>query len=333
MTRATQAAALVLADTTGQIRVTQVAVLALARDAHPVYVTQASVLALTTMIPCMTQRCQCWKITRRDGITFAFTTHDKAITFLGVLYKPCASLTASAFESAVIGGSGGAGDSEARGILADDSITEHDLANGLFDGATIEVWQVSWGDITDTPKRLGKGIIGKSTQGGARYTMEMLSTGAKLSQRPLLDTYTPACRWNLGDGRCPVNLPALAVSGTVSALLAKNALQRNRYRQFIDASLTQADGYFNFGHLTWVTGDNAGLASEVKSYSSSNDLITLWGVMPYEIQVGDTYTITPGCDKTQTDHVTKFGLTKATFGGFADIPGTDSMMKTPNAKS
>lgn len=333
MTRVTQSAALALVDSGGETRISESVALVLFREAQPVYVTQAAVLALASVTPCVTKRCQCWKITRRDGITFAFTTHDRPVSLMGVTYNPCNSLSASAFESGIIKSAGDAGDAEAAGIISDDSISEHDLVNGLFDGATIEVWQVSWGDISDTPRRLAKGIVGKTTQSGTRYTMEFLSTGAKLSQRPLLDNYTPACRFELGDGRCPVNLPALAVSGTVSALLARNALQRNRHRQFIDSSLAQANGYFNFGRLTWTSGDNDGLSVEVKSYDSSNDLITLWGAMPNEIQIGDTYTITPGCSGTRDDHIVKFGLTMTTFGGFPDIPGTDSMMRTPNAKS
>lgn len=331
MTRATQAGILALADVSGEIRTTQTVVLALARDAKPMYLTQAAVLVLSTGVPCQTMRCQCWKITRRDGEVFAFTTHDRSVDFIGVTYLPCHSLSASAFSSGVISSGGGVGDAEAEGIISDDSITEHDLANGLFDGATIEVWQVSWGDITDTPKRLCKGVIGKTTQGGARYKAELLSTGVKLSQRPLLDVCTPTCRFQPGDGRCPLDLTTLDVSGAVTTLMTRNALQRNRYRQFIDVGLTQADGYFDFGKLTWLTGSNAGISSEVKSYSSATDTITLWGVMPNEIEVGDTYTITPGCDGTRDSHVTKFGLTMASFGGYPDIPGSDSMMQTPNA--
>ena len=333
MSRVTQGSVLALASFSGGLRLTHTATLALARDSYPVLVTQAAVLMLATTAPCATMRCQCWKLTRRDGRVFAFTTHDQIVEFMGLEYMPCNSLVASAFESGVISSGGSVGDAEVNGILADESITEHDLASGLFDGALVEIWQVSWGDITDTPRRLAKGILGKTTQGGIRYTAELLSTGAKLSQRPLLDTVTPACRFRLGDGRCPVNLAALEVDSEVTGLLARNALQRNRFRQFVDSSLTEADGYFDFGRLTWTSGDNAGISSEVKSYDAGDNIITLWEIMPNEIQVGDEYTITPGCDGTRAAHTDKFGLTMASFGGFPDIPGFDSMVQTPNARS
>jgi uncharacterized phage protein (TIGR02218 family) len=331
--RTSQAGILALYDGDGDIRTSQSSVLVLYRESQPVVFSQACVLALASISPCISYRCQCWKITRRDGNVFAFTTHDEPITFQSIEYLPCNSLVASAFEAGVITSGGGVGDAEVNGILADESITEHDLASGLFDGALVEIWQVSWGDVTDTPRRLAKGILGKTTQGGVRYTAEMLSTGAKLSQRPLLDTVTPACRFRLGDGRCPVNLAALEVDSEVTGLLARNALQRNRFRQFVDSSLTEADGYFDFGRLTWTTGDNAGISSEVKSYVAGDNIITLWEIMPNEIQVGDEYTITPGCDGTRTAHTDKFGLTMASFGGFPDIPGFDSMVQTPNARS
>lgn len=331
--RTSQAGALALHDGVGDARVSQSAALILYRESQPTIISQACTLVLASIAPCVSYRCQCWKITRRDSQVFAFTTHDRPVTFRDVEFLPCNSLEASAFESGIVTSASGAGDSEINGILADDAITERDLASGLFDGAQIEVWQVSWGDVTDTPKRLAKGILGQATQGGIRYTVEMLSTGAKLSQRPLLDTVTPACRFRLGDGRCPVDLGALEVNGTVSGVLARNALQRNRFRQFIDTILTQADGYFDFGRLTWTTGDNTGISSEVKSYAATGDIITLWEIMPNEIQIGDEYTITPGCDGTRSTHTTKFGLTMASFGGFPDLPGIDSMMQTPNAKS
>lgn len=333
MTRTSQAVTLALVDGIADARTSQSAALVLYRESQPTMISQSVVLALASVAPCVSYRCQCWKITRRDNQIFAFTTHDRAVVFQGVTHNPCHSLKASAFESGIISGDGGIGDAEIEGILSDDSITEKDLAGGLFDSAKIEVWQVSWGDVTDTPRRLAKGIIGKTTQGGITYEAEMLSTGAKLSQRPLLDTVTPGCRFTVGDGRCPVNLAALAVFGAVSAVLERNALQRNRYRQFIDSSLTQTNGYFDFGNIYWVTGDNAGITSEVKSYASSGDVITLWDVMPNEIQIGDTYIMTPGCDGRKATHTGKFGLTMASFGGFPDLPGLDAMIETPNAKS
>lgn len=347
--RTTQAAQLVLAKEDVPLRTTQAATLVLARDGQPLRttqaaltvldytisqarITQAAVLCLTAGAPCLTQRAQVWKITRTDGITFAFTTHDEPVNWMGLTYTPCDSLRASASESGIING-GSIGDTTVNGVLSDDSITEFDLANGLFDGATVEVWLVPWNDsvyTTDQPQRIAAGVLGKTSQGGITYTAEMLTPGSKLTTRPLLESYTPACRWDLGDGRCPVDLEALRVASTVTGIEAKNAFNRATFRRFFDTGLTEQDGYFDFGILTWTTGDNAGLSSEVKEYGDG--MVTLWNAMPNEIQSGDQYTIVPGCNKTREDHTTKFGLNMVDFGGFPDIPGQDVLIRTPNAK-
>ena len=348
--RVTQAATLVLAKDAQPLRTTQAATLVLAKDAQPIRttqsaltvldytisqarVTQAAALALVTEVPCLMRRAQVWKITRTDGITFAFTTHDEPVKWMGLTYTPCDSLKASAADSGILSAGGGVGDSAVNGILSDDSITEHDLANGLFDGATVEVWLVPWDQSTyaaDQPQRLTAGLLGKTSQGGLTYTAEMLTPGSKLTTRPLLEAYTPACRWDLGDGRCPVDLEALRVASTVTGIEAKNAFSRATFRRFFDTGLTEPDGYFDFGVLTWTTGDNAGLSSEVKEYGGG--MITLWNAMPSEIQAGDQYTIVPGCNKTREDHTVKFGLNMVDFGGFPDIPGQDVLIRTPNAK-
>lgn len=299
-------------------------------------VTQAAVLALVTKTPSLTQRCQLWKITRADAFVFAYTTHDENVDFRGVTYKACESLSATATDAGILS-AGGIGDTQINGLLVDDAITEHDLVNGLFDGARVEVWEHPWGgDDQDVTRLLTRGVLGKTTHGGVTYSAEMLSPGVKLSQKPLLDTYTPACRYrDLADPRCPVSPELLRITGSVTSVESRDAFNRATYRRFTDTSLVsssnaQADGFWSLGILTWITGDNAGIESEVKSDAAG--VVTLWNSMPEEIAVNDTYSIIPGCDGSVESHTVKYGLTMIDFGGQPDIPGTDNMVRTPNAK-
>lgn len=332
-TRTTQAATLVLVKDLQPMRTTQAVTTVLDYTISQARITQAATLALTAGAPCVTKHAQCWKIVRKDGLTFAFTTHDEPVWFMGLKYLPCDSLMSSASENSTISGNGAVGNMEAKGVLSDDSITESDLANGLFDGATIEIWSVPWNQtdyVEDGPFRINAGVFGQTTQGGVSYTIEMITPGSKLTTRPLLETYTPACRWEFGDGRCPVDKEALKQTSAVTGIEAKNAFQRATYRRFFDTTLGQADNYFDFGELRWLTGANTGIRSEIKSYEGG--LVTLWAVMPNSIETGDTYEITPGCDKTEDNHRNKFGLNMVDFGGFPNIPGTDIMTRTPNSK-
>ena len=328
--RVTQSGILALCKPSPAAHLTQAVTLVLAHEFVGACITQAAVLALVVETPAMTQRAQLWTLTRTDGAEFCYTTHDEAQEWRGRLYKPCDSLQASASSGGLI--SGGVGDVQVKGILSDAAITARDLAGGVFDGATVEVWVVQWGDDEQgfIPYRLTKGVLGKISQGEQSFTAEMLTPAARLQQRPLLQQHTPACRWRLGNGRCPVDLDALRVISFVTAA-SIDAVRMARYRMFYDEARGEADGYFADGDLTWTTGDNAGLGSEVKT--NDGKWFTLWSPMPNEIQPTDEYQITPGCNKTRTDHTTKFGLNMVDFGGFPDIPGNDALVETPNAKS
>lgn len=329
--RSTQEVVLVLHNDSPTARVTQEVALVLVSDLPAVKLTQEVVLALVHETPCLQQLAQCWKITRVDGSVFRFTTHDQPVVMLGQTYLPCESLQASAVSGGMV--SGGVGDVQANGLISDTSITERELLGGLFDGAVVEVWEMQWGNVETgfIPRRLAKGIMGKISQGDISYKSEILTPGARLQQRPLLRPHTPACRYDLGDGRCPVALGPLTVTGSVTAMSSKNVLQRTDYRMFQDTARVEADGYFNDGKITWTSGFNIGLGAEIRANAAG--WFTLWAPMPYKIEVGDSYTMTPGCAKTKDDHTAKFGLDMVDFGGFPDLPGNDAILKTPDAKS
>jgi hypothetical protein len=202
---ATQAAALVLANmpaAAGALRITQGLALVLAGvDGDGIRGTQNLLLVLARQVPCLTLWAQCWRIERRDGAVFRFTSHDEPVEFRGETYQPCDSLNASAAE---LGATLGApGDAELVGIIADAAITARDLYAGLFDRARVEIWMVPWADAgSAVPYRITAGIAGDLSQGTEGFSVQVQTPGAQLQQQPLLPAYTPSCRWELGDARC-----------------------------------------------------------------------------------------------------------------------------------
>lgn len=326
--RITQGPVLVLSEIQAEAaRATQVPALALAEGASSARVTQGPVLVLADSTPCLTQWAECWKITRRDGEVFAFTSLDRDVEFRGVTYKACDSLSASAMELGAMLGE--TGNLELAGIISDDSIREDELFAGLFDGADVEVWMVPWKDDGTTPWRMAVGRTGKMSQGDRGFKMEVLTFGALLQQQALVETYTPSCRWDLGDSRCTVALGPLTVSGTVESVAGRAAGNAASHRIFTDSSRGEADGYFDLGLLTWTGGANAGAQSEVKSFAGGQ--FVLWAPMLHPIQVGDTYEVHPGCDKSPDTCKSKFS-NYVNFGGFPDVPGRDSISRAPDAK-
>lgn len=82
-------------------------------------------------------------------------------------------------------------------------------------------------------------------------------------------------------------------------------------------------GYFGYGVLTWLTGANAGRSEDVRLYQNGG-IFTLALPMGYDIAIGDTYSVTPGCDKQISTCRTKFSNV-VNFRGFPKVPGSDKL--------
>lgn len=283
-----------------------------------------------TADPCVTHRSRCIKITRTDDEVFAYTEHDEDIVYAGTTYQTRGGLSGSASELGSVLGE--VGNIELGGFTRELGITVDDLFGGKFDGATVQVYLIPWGDYqaTETVVTLGGGVIGKTTQDGNTFTLEALSPSAQIRQKALLQLFTPTCRFALGDSRCQVDLTSLTVSGAVTALtdemVQTGATVR---RRFYDTSRTEDDGWFDEGLITFVTGENAGQTSKVKSYATGE--LVLWEPLIHVIAIGDTYTMTPGCDKKADTCRDKFD-NFINFGGFPTIPGLDATAKTPSGR-
>lgn len=280
--------------------------------------------------PCVTHRSRCIKITRTDDEVFAYTEHDEDIVYGGTTYATRGGMTSSASELGSVLGE--VGNVEFGGSTRALGITVDDLFGGKFDGATVEVFLIPWGDYqaTESVVTLGGGVIGKTTQDANTFTLEALSPSAQIRQKALLQLFTPTCRFALGDSRCQVDLTSLTVSGAVTAVtdevVQTGATVR---RRFYDTTRTEDDGWFDEGLITFVTGDNAGQTSKVKSYATGE--LVLWEPLIHVIEVGDTYTLTPGCDKKADTCRDKFD-NFVNFGGFPTIPGLDATAKTPSGR-
>ena len=256
------------------------------------------------------------KITRVDGVVKAFTTHDRDVTVGSVVYKADGAVTPSAIESRA----GLAVDNlEITGILDSAALTDADLQAGFYDFARVDVAVVNWADMTQGIVPLRRGWFGQVTRAGTHYIAELRGLH-DLLQRPLGDAYTPECRFDLGDARCGVHLAALTVSGTVTSVIDQ--------ANFADARLTAASGVYAYGVVQWQSGANAGQKMDVKNWDLSSQTLTLWLPMPSPIQVGDSYSLTPGCDKRFATCQSRF-TNGAQFGGFPYVPGIGNILKYP----
>ena len=119
-------------------------------------------------------------------------------------------------------------------------------------------------------------------------------------------------------------IQALTVTGSVTGVTDR--------RTFADTATTEADGYWDFGVLTWLTGNNAGLVMEVETYTLAGGDFLLKLEMPYDIQAGDTYSLTAGCDKSLTHCRDKFDNVENFRGYGLHLPGEEALLRYPDAK-
>jgi uncharacterized phage protein (TIGR02218 family) len=332
--RMTQAALLVLAQDAPadpDVRMTQAALLVLAESTADVRMTQAALLVLADQVPCLTRWAQTWTITRTDGTVQGFTSLDRDLTFRGVVHLSCAGMSATAVE--VSGIVGGQGSQELRGILSAAGVSETDLYHGLYDGAVLESWLVPWDNAGgETPVPLIRGVLGQDRHDVNELSIEILTDSAKLQQSALLEIFTPTCRYGFGtqnDARCPADLTALTVSGTVTATAVPVSPNNAARRIFTDSARGEADRHFDLGQITWTSGANAGARSEVKSFTAGQ--FVLWDATLNPIALSDGYDATPGCNKSTADHL-RFNADLVDFGGFPHVPGIDSISDTPDSK-
>ena len=178
---------------------------------------------------------------------------------------------------------------------------------------------INYNDTSQGIVKLISGNLGESelTEYGA--TAEMVSLGMRLKNK-IGRVYGYKCDAELGDDRCKVDLSSFTVTGAVSSVVDR--------REFNDLSLTQADGYFKYGQVTFTSGNNAGWTRECKSYADGN--FKMLFPFPYEIQSMDEYEAIAGCDNYFATCKSKFD-NAIHYRGFPHLPGRDEISKYPDA--
>lgn len=263
----------------------------------------------------VTSLAMCWKITRKDSLVFGFTSLDTDLVVGGLTYKAATGVQPSAVASTA----GMEVDNlDVGGLLDSDVLTESDLLAGLWNGAAIEIFVVNWKAPADGIGALRKGVLGEvKVNSGRRFSAEIRGLSQML-QQPVGSKYSKTCRATLGDSKCGVNLASHTVTGSVTSVSGN--------RVVLDAARTEASG-FKYGKLTFTSGACSGLAMEVYAYATGQ--IELLAPMVKPIAVGDTYTLTRGCDKGARSDCKNTFNNIINFQGEPDIPSTGKALAYP----
>jgi uncharacterized phage protein (TIGR02218 family) len=257
----------------------------------------------------------CWKTTLRDGAVFGFTDHVSDLQIDGLAYVASSAYSASAVETQA----GLTVDNlEALGFLSPEYFNADDVRAGRWDYADVEIFMVNWADLSMGTLPLRKGTLGEVSMGKTSFRAELRGLTQKLTQASGR-LHLPACDADLGDARCKVDLDTFP-DGRVAATVVSVASRRI----FSGTILNQATAWFDGGVVAWTAGANVFYPREVKTFVMGG-AIELQDATPYDVAVGDTFTIQVGCDKNFSTCKTKFNNTD-NFRGFPHLPGTDRMV-------
>jgi len=262
----------------------------------------------------------CWRVTRRDGQVFGFTEHDRDLVVDGLTCR-----AASGFAPGERDGRADLGADQASvfGALNDAAITEADLANGLWDGARVDVLRADW-QAPSVFAHIWTGEIGETRRGKCAFEAELRGLSARL-ERVTGRIYSRQCDAEIGDARCGVDLDSLAFrgEGNVASVSGADIFMADGLGGF-DA------GLFAGGLMTWTGGENAGAICLVEAHRVSGGVVTLQlSKAPAQtLAAGDAFTVTAGCDKRHATCRDRYANI-VNFRGHPFLPGNDVLIAGP----
>lgn len=267
-----------------------------------------------------TTMARAWIVERADGTVMGFTDHDRPLTIDGVICEPGTGMDATAVESTT----GLAVDnSQAAGALSSAGITELDIERGLFDSATITVWQVNWAEPTQRILSF-RGTLGEIRRSGGAFEAELRGLAEALN-RPVGRVYMRRCDCIAGDARCGFNPDAegFYADAEVDFFIGRKSIE------VLGLADYEPEWFLN-GPVKWLSGANkdADGLIRVDRLDGSARIFELWEETKLPIQRGDTIRLYAGCDRTAEMCAAKFD-NFLNFRGFPHIPGEDWSVAYP----
>ncbi len=250
-----------------------------------------------------------WRIFRRDGIAFGFTSHDRNLSFGGIKHRAAPGMVPAAIRMTSDLTEDSAG---VDGALSHDSIREADLAAGLFDNAAIEIGIVDWKTLEN--HTMYSGTLGRIEDDRRSFSAELRSA-KQILEEDLVPRTSPTCRATFCGPGCGLSANKFTSGVTLRAF----DLDLNRV-QFGD--LTGAD--FVDGNLRFLDGPQTGMAFGI--ISANENWLTLDRPLSDEIATGTPAELREGCDHTIQTCSNRFA-NAVNFRGEPFLPGNDLLAR------
>jgi len=250
----------------------------------------------------------------KNGVTLRFCTASSPVTFNGQTWLPA---PAGLSRSKIRWVTGIEVDTLDVVFPADPSVMINTVSMlqaavlGLYDDAKVtlqRLYLADWGSPVDAVLM----FVGHVSTTQVQRTVVHFAVKSDLDrlnvQMPR-NLYQSSCANTLYDAGCAVNVNTYSVVGNVTAVESS---------AIFSCSGSFADGYFQMGAIKFTSGANNGLTRTVKSYLGNRAYLT--NPLPFDVAVGDTYVLTPGCDKLRNGDCTNKYNNAKNFRGFEYIP-------------
>lgn len=253
-----------------------------------------------------------WRVFRRDGVVFGFTSHDRDLKFNDIRHRAAPGMVPSAIRMTADLTDDSA---EVLSALDHGSIREEDLDAGRFDGARIELGLVDW--VTLEARLLYCGSIGRVGRDAANFSAELKSLKSRLAFDPVPRT-SPSCRADFCGRGC----------GLSSARFTHDVIIRTVHVQ--DNAIEVEGGptvdRLLDGRIGWIDGDGVGLPFAVAAIDGNRLILDY--VLPSDASAGQSLTIREGCDLRLETCSSRFG-NAVNFRGEPFLPGNDMLARYP----
>lgn len=225
---------------------------------------------------------------KHQGMVRGFTSLDVPITFDDgqgpVLYNsdngfmPARIQTTADFS---------VDNTDIKGWVSDDGITEADIIGGIFDGAEVTIMRINYMRPQDGFEIVNFGHFGETQWNDTQWKCEFRSLMQQAKQ-PFGEVYSLTCRNQYGDKKCKKEF--VWFEATI------NVLDDDPMLLFQSDDLDQAEGFFAPGVVEVLTGANAGADMDIDEFHAGG-VVRLALAMNMPFQVGDTVRVRQDCDK------------------------------------
>lgn len=259
----------------------------------------------------------CWKLTLTDSTVMGFTTHDRDLVIDGVTYEAATGFLPTTIDTS---NTLAVDNLDVDGMLTSDRITADDLAIGRYDFAKVLIFLANWANLADSIYILRKGTLGQVSHGRFQFQAEIRGMMEPFQQQAGLVTQK-TCRQTLGDTKCKVSLTSYSFTGAITGVNADGTFTTN---------LTQANNFFDYGLITFTSGDNDGKGYEIKEYLNTGGKVDTFLPTFLPVAIGDTFSIVAGCDGNLSTCKTRFNNV-INFRAEPHVPGNDYSTSYPSS--